>query len=89
MEKYSYSTEELDKFFEESPLFEEDRKREQKELELLNSLKNKDEDDMLDESLKCKICQSRNVDIRRMLDPRDKGCMAVLYCLNCHKVLPF
>ena len=55
----------------------------------MNSIKNKDEDDMLDESLKCKICQSRNVDIRRMLDPRDKGCMAVLYCLNCHKVLPF
>ncbi|KAG4101119.1 hypothetical protein H8356DRAFT_1422366 [Neocallimastix lanati (nom. inval.)] len=49
-----------------------------------------DEDDMLDECLKCKICQSRNVDIRRIQVRRsDEGPTVVLYCLNCHKVLPF
>ncbi|ORX49956.1 hypothetical protein BCR36DRAFT_583563, partial [Piromyces finnis] len=55
---------ELDKFFEESPLFEEDRKREQEELKLLEKMLHND--NILDKSLRCKRCLNNNIDMRRI-----------------------
>jgi len=74
----------LDKFFEESSLFNEDRINEQKELK---SLENKIIN-ISDNSLRCKRCQNNNIDIRRIQIRRsDEEATLVYYCLNCKKII--
>ncbi|ORX86327.1 hypothetical protein BCR32DRAFT_290057 [Anaeromyces robustus] len=53
---------ELDKFFEESPLFEKDREIEKRKLleeKIANEILN-------DEIFRCKICKTYNVEMRRL-----------------------
>jgi len=75
----------LDKFFEESSLFKEDRINEQKELK---ALENKKLINISDNSLRCKRCHNNNIDIRRIQIRRsDEEATLVYYCLNCRKII--
>jgi len=74
----------LDKFFEESSLFNEDRINEQKELKSLE----KKVINISDNSLRCKRCHNNNIDIRRIQIRRsDEEATLVYYCLNCKKII--
>jgi len=74
----------LDKFFEESSLFKEDRINEQKELKSLE----KRIINISDKSLICKRCHNNNIDIRRLQIRRsDEEATLVYYCLNCKKII--
>ena len=74
----------LDKFFEESPLFNEDRINEQNELKSLE----KKTINIPDNSLRCKRCHNNNIDIRRIQIRRsDEEGTLIFFCLNCKKII--
>jgi len=75
-------TENFDDFFEQSPLFEENRIREKKELEIFN----KNEIVLPDKSLRCKRCNNANIELRRIIRSEDDA-PVVPYCLNCEKII--
>jgi len=79
-----FSVKELDKFFDESEIFKEDRIREKKEVQLLeNKLTN-----ISNNIIRCKRCHSSNIDIRRLQIRRtDEEATLVYYCLNCNKII--
>ncbi|ORX78475.1 hypothetical protein BCR32DRAFT_282221 [Anaeromyces robustus] len=72
----------LDKFFEESPLFKEERLSEKKKLNLIddkviNSMS-------MDGALRCKRCNNNNIVMKRLQIRRsDEAGHLVYYCLNC------
>jgi len=92
----NYSSDSLDKFFDESPLFEEYRLREKKELELFKKRKeNKKAKEGLkgkldDDFFKCRICHNKITNIRHVDIPvrNDLESVVVYYCANCRKTLP-
>ena len=74
----------IDKFFEESSLFQKDRINEKEELEFYENKKF----NFLDKSLYCKRCHNNNIDMRRIQIRRsDEEATLVYYCLNCKRII--
>ncbi|ORX42854.1 hypothetical protein BCR36DRAFT_150106 [Piromyces finnis] len=78
--------EEIDDFFMNSPLFEEDRKKEKEEIERLEKMLIGN----VNCPIVCKRCKTKNIELRSLQIRRtDEGPTLVYYCINCNKIAGF
>jgi len=80
----SYDESELDDFFEQSPLFQEDRMQEKKELEIYN----KRVSTLAKASFRCDRCKGYDIQLRRLIRS-EVDYPVVYYCLNCGKIINY